>query len=196
MAVKITQFGIDTIQDNTVTGAKIVQSGIAPEDLPMGVPVQIKNVIYKTLTNFSLQTSDTAYPGMSIDITPKLNNSQFVIMVRSMNETDSPWNIVYNIHRNGQRVNSGNASQSSTNGLGLATQTYAGANDNSSTPEVISFSTLDTSGSTKGVTINYKLVAQSDVVRTSYVNSTWSNDNVDGNEVSQSEMIVIEIKGY
>lgn len=196
MAVKITANGIDTIQDNIITGSKIVTSGISPEDLPMGVPVQIKNVVYKSLTSFSMQTSDVAYPGMSIDITPKLNNSQFVIMVRSMNETGSSWNIVYNIHRNGTRINVNDGSVSSAHGIGLATQTYGGADNNDSTPEIISFSTIDTPGSTKGVPINYKLVARADGVRTSFVNSTWNNDSVDGNEVSQSEMIIMEIKGY
>lgn len=189
MAVKITQYGIDTVQDNTVSSSKIVDNSITYEDLPSGSVVQVINTIYYSQTSYTITTSDTVHPGTTITITPKLSGSYFMIYVRQFIEVDNSWNVVWNIQRNGTRINIDNSSNSSY-GIMMAAQSYGATTNNSSTPEHLDISTLDVTGSTAGVPITYRLCGVSDANKACYVNRCFGTD-----EYGSSEVIIMEIKG-
>lgn len=178
----------------TIDGTYGINKFTGIDVFPAGVPIQVVNTIYTSRTSFTIQTYDTDVPGGSITITPKGNNSKFLITVRYFFESDSSYNIVYNIQRNGTRINVGGLTNN-WSGIAMATQTYGGGNDNSSTPEILNFSTLDTSGSTAGTPITFKLVSSSDTARTSYVNRVFSSDGTSAYENGTSEIIIMEIKG-
>jgi hypothetical protein len=195
MSVKITQNGIDTIQDNIVNNSKIIDNSIFPQDLPFGTPIQIVRTFSTSRGSFVMNTSDTAVPNMAVTITPKLSNSRFLIMIRFLCEADNQWDNVWNIQRNGTRINTDGSTfnQFST---GMAKQTYAGAENNSSTPEIVNFRTWDISGSTAGESLTFRLVCSSGDARNPvYYNGDWGLNNTDGNETSTSEIIVMEYKG-
>ena len=194
MAVKITQNGIDTVQNNIITSAKVQTNGVSTDDMPSGSYLQVLNTIYTGRPSISITSSDTDIPGCAITITPKGTNSKFLIHVRGWVECDSEWNIMFNIQRNGARINTGGLG-SYWSGLGMAVQTYNGASDNSSTPATLNFSTYDTTGSTAGVPITFKLVGSADGTRTMWINRTFASDGQGGQENSTTEMIIIEVKG-
>lgn len=195
MAVKITANGIDTVQDNTISSSKIIDNSISADDLPSGCIINSARTLYTTLTSYTIGTGDTVVPGMSVDITAKGNNSKFLIMVRHFLEVDGAWDVQYNIQKNGSRINIG--STSAKYGLAQACQSYASAaNDVSSTPEHLDFTTLDTTGSTKGTTYTFRLVSASpNSARTSAVNRAYNNVGSTNYEQGSSEIIVFEIKG-
>lgn len=191
MAIKITQNGIDTVQDNTVTSSKFVDSSISPEDLPEGVIVQVQRVQYNTQTSFVHSTSDYDMPGLSLNLTPKLNNSKFLISVRCFCELDGSWDISFNIKVDNARINV-DGRNDTWNGLAMARQTYSpAANNNSSTPEFLTFSTLWASSKPAGTPVNFKLTCITSSSRTSWINRCFGND-----ETGTSEIMVYEIKGY
>lgn len=90
MAVKITQFGIDTIQDNTVTSSKIIDSSISADDLPNGALLQ---TVYKNM-NYDWGSVGNANPyymsWMDLTLTTRSNNSTFLIQAQySSDDTNS-----------------------------------------------------------------------------------------------------------
>lgn len=192
MAVKITQNGIDKIQDNTVSNSQITNDSIKPEDFPEGVIVQVAKVQYNTRTSFYHSTSDFDVPGMSLTLTPKLNNSKYLISVRSFCELDASWDISFNIKVDNSRINI--AGRNDTwNGLSMAGQSYApAANNNDSTPELLTFTTLWTSNKPAGVPINIKLSCIANGARTSWINGCFNA----AYETGTSEIIVYEIKNF
>lgn len=195
MSVKITQNGIDTVQDGVVSSSKIIDNSVSPADLPSGTVLQVVSTIYTTRTSFTCTTADTAMPGGYLAITPKGSNSKFLITVRYHLEADAHQDVVYNIQRNGTRINVGGLT-SAWSGLGMAGQTYAPAgSDTNSTPEVLFFETLDTTGSTAGTAIGYQIIASADSTKTIWVNRVAGSDGTGGYENSTSEVIITEIKG-
>lgn len=138
-------------------------------------------------------TSDTAFgSGLSATITPRCSGSYFKITVRGFVEVDFAWHIVCNIHRNGARINQGLNAGAGWHGLALPTQSYGAAGDNGSTPEIISFTTIDTTGSTANTPITFALVWSSDSTRTAYINRCFSAPQ-NNYETGTSEIIVEEI---
>jgi hypothetical protein len=195
MAVKITQNGIDTVQNGVVSSSKIIDNSVSTNDLPAGTVLQVVSTLYTGRTSFSSTTSDVALPGGYLAITPKGTNSKFLITVRYHLEAGAHQDVVYNIQRNGTRINLGGLT-AAWSGLGMAGQSYAVASsDTNSTPEVLFFETLDTTGSTAGVAIGYQLVASGDSTRTIWVNRVAGSDGTGGYENSTSEIIITEIKG-
>lgn len=194
MAVKITANGIDTIQDNIISGSKIADNSIGPIDLPSNFPVQIVKTYTTARGAYTIGTSDTIVPNMSVTITPKLSGSNFLIMVRLMTETSNAQDVVYNIQKNGARINVAGSTWFNR-GLSMTKQTYNGADNTDSTPEMLMFRTWDTTGSTAGTAITFRLVSSTSSDRTSYYGSDWGANNGGGNEISSSEIIVMEFKG-
>lgn len=195
MAVKITQTGIDTVQSNTVTSSKFIDGSITADDLPSGCIINSANTTYTTLTAFTVGTGDTDFPGLSVNITAKGNNSKFLIIANTFGEVDGAWDIPHNIHKNGTRINIGTTS--GKYGLALPSQTYAPASNNvDSTPELMNIVTLDTTGSIKGTTYTFKVVASSpNSARTYTVNRAYNNIGSTNYEQGTSEITVLEIKG-
>lgn len=196
MAVKITQDGIDTVQDNTVTNSKIIDGQISPEDLPSGSTVQVIESFYTTRTSFTINNSDTVVPGSTITITPKLSNSKFKIKYRYFMETNDGWNQMWNIQRDGSRINV-NGYTARYAGLVQPTLSYGGAADNNSTPEFVTIETYEESGSTAGTPITFRLVATDTGTssKTCWLNTAWNNNPRTNYEYGTSEMIIMEIKG-
>lgn len=195
MAVKITQNGIDKIQDNTVNANKIVNNSITYDDMPEGSVIQVTGIIYSSLVSYTIAANtDTNVPGMAITVTPRLNNSKFLITVRNYMELADGWNTMFNIKRDGTRLHS--LSNNQWDGLSAASLSYGGAVDNNSTPEMLNIQTLDTIGSTAGVPITYQLVASSGAARTCWMNRTFGAVGQSNYENSTSEIIVMEFKGY
>ena len=163
-------------------------SGFIP---PTGSVVQVQRLLMETEGSYSIGTSDTDVPNMSLSITPKYDNSWIRIDVRYFSETSNIPNITYNIHRNGVRINS-RTNGSRNFGLSMATITYH-AND-ASTPEIMHLSTIDTTGTAADTPIVYKLVSISDPSTTSYYNRCIGATDNAQYEIGSSEIILTEIK--
>jgi len=156
---------------------------------------KILQVVGKTITTQGSQTllanvdnQVGAGTDFILDVVPVASGSSFIIEYRWFGEVSATWNVVFNVHRDGVRVN--NAGQIKA-GLSMATITLS--NDNTSTPEIMHLRTLDKSGSTAGTSIQFKLVAAAMIA----VATVWTNrcffDTANINEYGVSEIIITEI---
>jgi len=127
----------------------------------------------------------------TLQITPKGNGSKFKIYVRHFGEIATSWDCVYNVHRDGIRINA--QSGDTWSGLGMGAQTYGAAVDNNSTPEIMQLTTLDVSGSTTGTVITYKVMVTQNVATTQYTNRCLGSTGAVGGETGSSEIIIEEI---
>lgn len=194
MAVKITQDGIDKVQDNTVDYSNIADDTINVLDLPPGCIIQQVHTLFKTQGSMTITTTDQVVPGMTLPITPKGNNSKFLIHFRGVGEIDNSYNCIFNIQRDGARINI-NGLNTSYSGISMFSQTYAPAvNDNDSTPEVNDFWTLDNTGSTAGVSITFRLVVCGDGSHTYWYNRCFHVPAA-AYEVGSMELTIYEIRG-
>jgi len=125
-----------------------------------------------------------------MSITPKGNNSLFRIDVRWFGEAANTWEIVAHIHRDGSRINEANTLN--YHGLSMATQTDGGGVDNDSTPEILTLSTLDKTGSTIGTSINFKLMFSGNTNCTMWTNRCFGAP-ANRYETGISEIIITEI---
>lgn len=191
MSVKITQAGIDKVQNNSITSFNVKKDSISTDDLPSGCCIQTVSSLYTPSGSLAIGTSDTAMPGSSLSITAKGNNSKFLIRYRFNGEIQYAWNTVFNIQKNGVRIN--NSSTTNATGISMAAQSYAyPAANYDSTPESCHFWTLDESGSVKGQTYTFVVVvACSDANTTLYYNRTPNA----AHERSTMEIQIFEIKG-
>lgn len=176
------------LSGKTITNLDASGTGFIP---PAGSVVQVQRLLMETEGSYSIGTSDTDVPNMSLSITPKYDNSWIRIDVRYFSETLNTYNVTYNIHRNGTKINS-RTNGSRSFGLSMATITYH--DDYNSTPEMMHLSTIDTTGTTANTSVSYKLVAISDASTTSYYNRcAGATDGVQF-EIGSSEIILTEIK--
>tara|TARA_R110000803_G_scaffold174260_1_gene236865 strand:- start:6 stop:527 length:522 start_codon:yes stop_codon:yes gene_type:complete len=150
--------------------------------------LQVVNLVYSTESSLTIGTTDTAITGMTLDITPVGTGSKFRIDVRLFGEAPTTYNRVFNIHRDGVRVNT--TSGGGRHGLSMSTITYEAA-DNSTTPEMLNFSTVDSTGSTAGTSITYTLVG-SGISGTQWINRCFSSPTASA-ESGISEIIITEI---
>lgn len=156
---------------------------------------KVLQVVSKVVTTRSSQTvtaSDTLVNEMFLSIVPKSSNSIFRIDIRWFGERSDAWDTNFNVTRNGTRIN---VPTDRIIGVGLymPVQSYHLANDNNSTPEMATFSTLDkTSGTVAGTSIEYKLQ-----VIGSTAGALWNNrcfaDSGANYEYGSSEIIITEI---
>ena len=171
--------------DNPTEVAKITSAGI----FSSGHILQVVNKTISTQGSQTIGTTDTQIgtgTDFDISITPKGNGSKFIITARWFGETSNAWNIVFNIHKDGVRINTG-GSTSNRLGLSMATQTYV-ADNNSTTPEIMNLQTVDSTASTIDTPITYTLVASGGASYT-----MWTNRTFNGVEYGISELIVMEI---
>jgi len=157
---------------------------------------KILQVVGKTITTQGSQTlagaGADAQVGAGVDfilnVVPMASGSSFLIEYRWFGETGGTWDIVFNVHRDGVRVNNTGLTKA---GLSVATTTLS--NNNASTPEIMHLRTLDKSGSTAGTSIQFKLVA----VSTGTVATMWTNrcffDTSNNYNHGVSEIIITEI---
>lgn len=151
--------------------------------------LQVVNLVYSTQGSMTIGTTDTDITGMNLSITPVKSGSKFRIDVRLFSESFAAWAFVFNIHRGTTRLNT--TSNLNYHGLSMSTQTYGVEVDNSTTPEILTLSTIDSTGSTAGTPITYKLVA-SGTSGTLWINRCFGSPAL-GNETGISEIIITEI---
>ena len=155
--------------------------------------LQVVNLVYSTQSTITLTNTDTAITGMNLNITPLGAGSKFRIDVRLFGEMADQQNTIYNLQRNGTRVNT--TSNLQYHGLSMATLTFGVAVNNSSTPEMMNFSTVDSTGSTAGSAITYTLIASTasnGLTATQWINRCFLAPT-SGCETSVSEIIITEI---
>lgn len=152
--------------------------------------LQMVNLVYSTQSSMTIGTTDTDVTGMSLSITPVKSGSKFRIDIRLFGEMAQSYNTMFNIHRGTTRINT--TSNLNYHGLSTMLVTYGGAEDNDSTPEILNLFTIDSTGSTAGTPITYKLVASSNANRTLWINRCFGSPTV-GYETGISEIIITEI---
>ena len=155
--------------------------------------LQVVNLVYSTQSTITLTNTDTAITGMNLNITPLGAGSKFRIDVRLFGEMADQQNTIYNLHRNGTRVNT--TSNLKYHGLSMATLTFGVAVNNSSTPEIMHFATVDSTGSTAGSAITYTLIAtttSNGMTSTQWINRCFVTPTA-GFETGISEIIITEI---
>jgi len=172
-------------------GTVLTTAGVPSSAMPAGSVIQVVSVAVSTQANITITQSDALVPGMSLNITPKKDGSKFRIDVRLFHESDDGWNNIFNLHRNSTRVNT--TSNALFHGLSMGTQTYGVNNENSSTPNIMHFATIDSTGSTAGSVITYSLVVcTSSVNNIMHVNRCFNTPSA-GAETGISEIIITEI---
>jgi len=126
-----------------------------------------------------------------LNVIPKASGSSFLIEYRWFGEVNGAWDVVFNVHRDGVRVNNIGLIKA---GLSMATQTYGVAANNASTPEIMHLRTLDKSGSTAGASIQFKLVAAAMTNAAAlWTNRCFNANAANGYEHGVSEIIITEI---
>lgn len=170
-SLDFTQSGTGLINFNTSSAVKfnsnINVSGTIISTGPVLAPGALVQIVGKTISTQSSQT----IPASGVDtqvgtgsdfilsITPKRTGSYIKITIRMFGESTSTWDLIYNIQKDGIRINT--ASSANYHGIGMATLTYGNAADANSTPEILNIITLDKSGTIAGTPISYKLVVSS-----------------------------------
>jgi hypothetical protein len=173
------------------TGTSLVAS-----QLPSGSVIQTVSFNTSSQGSASSAGSDVALsPDITKSITPVASGSSFLIQVRWNGEVSdgSAWNSVFNIHRDGSRINA--PGTSSWQGLSIPKLSYYNADFNS-TLEATTFMTLDTTGSTAGTAIAYRVVwCTNGSSYTIYTNRVAGSTGTTSYEATSSEIIISEIKG-
>jgi hypothetical protein len=168
--------------------AGTVLTSASTANFPAGSVLQMANLVYSTQSSLTVGTTDTDMTGMTLSITPKGTGSKFRIDVRLFAEMETAWNIVFNVQRGSTRINT--TSDDNNHGLAMATQTFNGGTNDDSSPEILTLFTIDSTGSTAGTPITYKLVAACASTKT-----LWINRGIGGTETGISEIIITEIGG-
>ena len=177
---------------STFGGAISTSQSVSASNIGSGI-LQVVNKTISTQGSQTIGTSDTQVgtgTDFDISITPKGNGSKFIVSARWFGEVAAAWNIVFNIQRDGVRINTDGATASNRLGLSIATHSYsASATNDSTTPEVMHLQTVDSTGSTVGTLITYTLVAAGSSSYTMWTNRTFTA----GHETGISELTVMEV---
>ena len=180
----------------TVFDGATLQSGavLTSATFPAGHVLQVVSYYTTAQGTVVYSSVDQVVNGMTMDITPKGADSDFLVAVRIGGEGPYQWNKVFNIQMDGTRVNPAANSGSvglHQNGLGVMTEGHEGENSDS-TPEFLAFSTLvKNTSSVIGTDITFRLVTSGADTTTSYFNRCVAVNN----EEFSSELIITEIKG-
>jgi len=159
--------------------------------MPSGSVLQVVNFISTAKTSQSASTTDTMVSDITKSITPLAANSKFLITIRWFGEAATAWNIIFNIHMDGTRVNTNGGTDFYT-GLATLASSY-GKDDDDSTPNSANFSTLVTTSAPAGTALVFKLVASSGTGYTIWTNRVFGNAGGSGYENFTSEIIITEI---
>ena len=174
-----------------ISGASL--TGLTASQMPAGSIIQVVNKTISTQGSQTIGTTDTQIgtgTDFDISITPQGAGSKFVVSARWVGEVTSSWNIMFNVQRDGVRINADGATALNRLGLSVPSVSYGAAADDNSTPEIMHLQTVDSTGSTIGVAITYTLVAS-----TTGTNKTlWTNRMFNSAyEQGISELTVMEI---
>ena len=175
---------------STFGGAISTTGAVTASNVGSGI-LQVVNKVISTQGSQTIGTTDTQIgtgTDFDLSITPKGAGSKFVVSARWFGEVSVPWDVVFNIQRNGVRINTDGATASNRLGLSMATITYHGPDD-ASTPEIMNLQTVDSTGSTIGTAITYTLVAAASAARTMWTNRTFSGPT----EYGVSELMIMEV---
>ena len=175
---------------STFGGAISTTGAVTASNVGSGI-LQVVNKVISTQGSQTIGATDTQIgtgTDFDLSITPKGAGSKFVVSARWFGEVSVAWDVVFNIQRNGVRINTDGATASNRLGLSMATLTYQTADD-SSTPEVMHVQTVDSTGSTIGTTITYTLVAAASAGRTMWTNRTFGG----AGEYGVSELMIMEV---
>ena len=187
-----TNLGLGTLATQSPTGTASASKFLRGDNTwASGGVLQVVSSRFSAQGSTTITTSDTSTnPAIAQTITPIGTGSSFLITVRWFGEADSGWNMVAHIHRGGVRINE--ASTLNYHGLSVATQSYGGGGNDDSTPEILTFSTFDNTGSTAGAPITYNLTFSADTNRTMWTNRCFGAPT-SGKESGISEIIIMEI---
>jgi hypothetical protein len=185
-----------SVGGTTIFDGSALQSGVTGTlttgvTFPAGHTLQVVSYYTDTQGSQTITTSDTVVNSMTIDVTPKGTNSDFLITVRWFGESATSWDTLFNIQMDGTRVN-----MVSTRGYGLGNGANASdRNNDASTPESTTFSTLvKNSSSVIGTDITFRLVADNYASVTLWNNRCFAIAG-SNEEKSTSELIITEIAG-
>ena len=156
--------------------------------------LQTINKVVSTQGSQTITTTDSQIGSgtdFDISITPLGSGSKFIISVRWFGEVNNPQDVVFNLQRDGTRINT--TSNDLYHGLSIPCINYGAANNFSSTPEIMYLQTVDSTGSTVGSAITYTLVATSDASETLYTNRSQGSAGSNAYESGISELQVVEI---
>ena len=159
--------------------------------MPTGSVLQVVNFISTAKTSQSASTTDTIVSDITKSITPLAANSKFLVNIRWFGEAATAWNIIFNIHMDGTRVNT-NGGTAFYTGLATLASAYH-SDDNDSTPNSANFSTLVTTSAPAGTALVFKLVASSGTGYTIWTNRVFGSAGASGYENFTSEIIITEI---
>ena len=176
-------------------GTVLTTAGVPASAMPAGSVLQVVHFLTSDQGSVSVTTADTALsPDIFKTITPVGDGSNFLITVRWAGESTYgfQWSSNVNILRDGVRINA--PGTLNYQGLGSLVLTYYG-NDDNSTPDMLNFSTLDTTGSTAGTPITFRLVMAGASTATVWTNRCFGGTTGSGYETFSTEMIIMEIAG-
>ena len=183
--------GIIQLQSGGTTKATVNSSGLTSP----GHVIQVVNKVISTQGSQSVGTTDTQVgtgTDFDLSITPKGAGSKFVVSARWFGEVNNAWNVVFNIQRDGVRINTDGATASNILGLTIPSHSYSAATTNDdSTPEIMHLQTIDSTGSTAGSAITYTLVASTQTNRTMWTNRTFTTGA--SRELGVSELAIMEV---
>ena len=188
---------IDSVSASKLTGALPAISGasltgLTASQMPAGSIIQVVNKVISTQGSQTIGATDTQIgtgTDFDISITPKGAGSKFIVSARWFGEVAVAWNVMFNVQRDGVRINADGATASNILGLSVATQTYGVAADDNSTPEIMHLQTVDSTGSTVDTAITYTLVACTPTARTMWTNRMFNS----AYEKGISELMVMEV---
>ena len=190
---------VTNIPSAGLTGTIPSGVSLASATFPAGHVLQVVSHNSTTQTSTTLGSSaDIVVADMTKAITPKGANSDFLVAVRWFGEVSQVWEIVFNIHKDGDGTSRSNrVNCPATRAYGLAMATLTHKDDDSSTPEICFFETLvKGSSSVIGTPITFKLVSDSNSARTLYTNRSGGSATATGSyEQGTSELIITEIAG-
>lgn len=185
-------------EDGTSTETITIPSGGFLEEIPSGTSVQTVSTIITTASSWSMADDvRTPLPSLNVSITPKYNNSTFLIHGRVFYEfTTNSHDILFGFLRNGVMVNANtDAPWEPQKGTAVASIGYHG--DYDSTPEMLNITTYDKSaGTIAGTPIVFQLFGTSlSGTGTFNLNRTINTGVGSAYERGTSEILVQEIKG-
>jgi len=170
--------GIDKVQDDIITSAKIVDGTIASGDIASGVTGKVLQVVQQTFSGTASTTvSDNTFAdtGINVSITPSSASSKVLITV-SVGKSGCVTSYRctnFRLVRGSTDIALGD---SANNRVRASFYTYSAGTDQAS--QTASFSFLDTPSTTS--TINYKLMFSGSNGESTRVNYGADVDNVDG----------------
>ena len=162
----------------------------------VGTVIQVASTLYSTPSSQSISAgTDTNITGLTATITPYTTSNKILIFVRWFGETSSsdPHDHVYFITRNGTKINTQTSTSNRMSGMATVSTNYqsGGSWNNDSTPETLTFMTLDSPSSTSALT--YTVACRYFNAGTLYTNRTVADSDGGNYERGTSEIILMEI---